>query len=48
MDANAEHHVSNTDEELERGATEGFRDWNRRIVPAMMGKKLSEFFLLHF
>ncbi|KIJ04374.1 hypothetical protein PAXINDRAFT_22341 [Paxillus involutus ATCC 200175] len=43
IDANVEDQVSNTNQELERGATEGFRDWNRRIVPAMMGKKLKPF-----
>lgn len=43
IDANVEDQVSNTNQELERGATEGFRDWNQRIVPAMMGKKLSKF-----
>ncbi|KAF8835045.1 hypothetical protein BDN67DRAFT_984879, partial [Paxillus ammoniavirescens] len=35
--------VSNTDQELEQGVTEGFWDWNRHIVPAMMGKKLKPF-----
>ncbi|KIK73470.1 hypothetical protein PAXRUDRAFT_29251 [Paxillus rubicundulus Ve08.2h10] len=40
VDANVEDPALNTDQELEWGATEGFRDWNQRIVPGMMGKKL--------
>jgi hypothetical protein len=36
---------SMVDEELVRGETEGFRDWNRRIVPVMMGRKLSQSFV---
>ncbi|KAF8833439.1 hypothetical protein BDN67DRAFT_1017556 [Paxillus ammoniavirescens] len=43
VDANVEDPASNTDQELERGATEGFQDWNWHIVPAMMGKKLKPF-----
>jgi hypothetical protein len=36
---------SKTDEELEQGEVKGFRDWNRHIVPVMMGRKLSKLFI---
>ncbi|KAF9235691.1 hypothetical protein BU15DRAFT_77716 [Melanogaster broomeanus] len=43
IDGNVGDDVSNVDQEFERGTVEGFRDWNRRIVPIMMGKKLKQF-----